>query len=222
MLFEKYDLRLQRIYSDMDKVLLNFVASECDIGCFREMADIVMEYIRDDVFSFEDLSRDGELSTHLINVAMISGWISRYKGLSEDETYMSVLGGIMHDIGKLYIPMHILNKPGKLTRFETIAVSAHTSIGFDIASTFTSDSLILNVIANHHKHIKNLKNPVCIKEFPLEDHRHHPLVCAIADITDAVVCQRPYKKKLPLSVARNDLFLKGISDIDVIYSFMKR
>lgn len=209
------------IYGYAEFVLKEFIESESSFEELYALAEWIYKCIVDEGISFRNLSTDeGELHIHLVNVAVLSGRIARYLNMSYDKIITSILGGLLHDIGKYYVPNLVLNKPRKLTKFEEIAMSTHVDIGKEIVSLFTNSEELLSIIEHHHTFIKSLNKPLCLKELHHSDERLLPIICSIADVTDAIVSERPYKKRLPLVVARNELHIKGIMNIDNIYNFI--
>lgn len=205
------------LYMCAESVFLEFINSESNFYDICNLRNSIYEDISEGKIGFYDLSRSGEIYIHLVNVAVLSGLIAMNINLDKEIVRASILGGLLHDIGKFYIPERIINKPGKLSAFEYIAISSHETIGREIVSIFCKSEKISDIVACHHTYIKNLKEPVCISSMSKENKLLLPLICSIADITDAVVSVRPYKKMLSTSVARNDLHIKGVLDIDNIY-----
>lgn len=209
------------VYDYAESVVTRFIHSESNFEEFYDLCDIIYDRIQNGKITYKDLSREGIIHVHLVNVAVLSGLIAEYVGLDEEGIRTSILGGLVHDIGKFFVSDRLLNKNGRLTTFERIAISSHEIIGKGIVSLFCQSEEVLDIVASHHIYIKTLTEPVDISSLPREDSRLLPLICSVADITDAVVSTRPYKKRLPAQVARNDLHIKGIMDIDNIYTFLR-
>jgi HD-GYP domain-containing protein (c-di-GMP phosphodiesterase class II) len=105
-------------------------------------------------------------------------------------------GGLLHDIGKRHVPPHILNKPAKLSEEEFELVKEHPATGF--REVATRDDLSwgqLMMIYQHHERNDGSGYPASIMR---DDIHPWARICAIADVFDALTCQRPYRKAMPL------------------------
>jgi putative two-component system response regulator len=102
--------------------------------------------------------------------------------------------GIVHDIGKITVPEHILLKPGALTDDEWIIMRQHPLVGERICSPLKSFRLVLPAIRHHHEKRDGSGYPDGLKgdEIPLVAR-----VLQTVDIYDALTTDRPYRKALP-------------------------
>ena len=213
-------LSLSQIYQHTDQVLSDFYENRDSIDGFFDLVEQIVLITKKD-FNHNDLSTNGNFPTHLVNVAILSSGIAKYCELAEDEIRKVILGALLHDIGKTYISREILNKPGKLTKQETRIVNKHTSIGRNALVHFTLDSSVLTIVENHHTFIKDLESPINLKNVIKKYKVAYPLICSVADITDAILSERSYKPGLSLDVSRKDLYEKGIMDIRDIYKYLE-
>ena len=123
-----------------------------------------------------------------------------YEGLDECDIDLMIESAQLHDIGKVGIPDDILNKPGKLTIDEFDVIKTHPSIGekalkgaMDMTSEKDFLSYAATVAISHHEKWDGTGYPYGLKEKKI------PLIgrlMAIADVYDALVSERPYKKAL--------------------------
>jgi HD-GYP domain-containing protein (c-di-GMP phosphodiesterase class II) len=99
-------------------------------------------------------------------------------------------GAYLHDLGKIGIPDHILNKPGKLTPEERAVIETHPELGYEMASTAPSLREALPVILHHHERVDGQGYPKGLvgDEIPLEAR-----VVAVADVWDALTSDRAYR-----------------------------
>lgn len=74
-------------------------------------------------------------------------------GLSTDRLRVIARGAYLHDVDKISIPDHILNKPGKLTAAEWVVIQSHPRLGFELASAAPSLTEALPVILCHHERV---------------------------------------------------------------------
>ncbi|ODN66572.1 HD domain-containing phosphohydrolase [Methylophaga muralis] len=138
--------------------------------------------------------RDEGTGNHVIRMAKYSRFIAEALGdFDEQQCEDLEYAAPMHDIGKIGIPDRILLKPGKLDPDEWEIMKTHTTIGHEILSDSQSKYMHIGaVIALHHHERydgKGYPNQLQGEEIPLIAR-----VVAVADIYDALVTERPYKK----------------------------
>ena len=142
-------------------------------------------------------SRSKETGNHVRRVAEYSKLLAVLYGLDETEANLIKEASPMHDIGKVAIPDHILNKPGKLTDEEYAIMKTHAQIGYDMLKHSNRPILKTAAIIAHQHHEKyNGKGyPNGLKG----DEIHiYGQITAIADVFDALGSDRVYKKAWPL------------------------
>jgi putative two-component system response regulator len=118
----------------------------------------------------------------------------------------------LHDVGKIAIPDDILNKPGKLTPEEFEIMKSHVTVGVDAIETIISNAAehdflrhTLYIVGTHHEKWDGTGYPVGLRghNIPIEGR-----LMAIADVYDALIATRPYKKGLPHETAHK-IILEG-------------
>jgi len=137
-------------------------------------------------------SRSKETSNHVKRVALTCQYLANAIGMSDKEIEILYKAAPLHDIGKIAIPDHILNKVGKLTSDEWEKMKTHAQIGFDILSS--SELTVLRagaiVAGEHHENWDGSGYPNGKKA---EDIHIYGRITAIADVFDALVNKRCYK-----------------------------
>ena len=113
--------------------------------------------------------------------------------LSDERVNEIKIAGLLHDIGKIAVDEHILNKPGKLLEHEWIAIKRHPEVGFNILNTVDEFKQISLWILAHHERIDGQGYPRGLKgdEIPLESK-----IISIVDAYDAMTKDRTYRKPL--------------------------
>ena len=137
-------------------------------------------------------AKDKYTQGHIERVANLAVSMGRAMALSTKEIKALHYGGVLHDIGKLGIPHEILNKPGPLDEKELKKMKQHPEIGYKICMPLGSTlGSALDVIRYHHEKMDGSGYPYGLKgdEIPIVAR-----VMAIADIYDALVTDRPYRK----------------------------
>lgn len=142
-------------------------------------------------------TRSKETAHHVKRVADYSYLLAIKAGLSEDRAQLLRMASPMHDVGKIGISDAILFKPGKLTDEEYTIIKSHTFIGHSILKN--SPRRIMRAAATialqHHEHWDGSGYPHGL----YEDETHiFGRITALADVFDALSCDRVYKKAWPI------------------------
>lgn len=148
-------------------------------------------------------AKDNYTGGHSRRVGSYAGAIAKRIGRSQTEVRETELAGELHDIGKIGVPEHILQKAGRLTEQEYHIVSTHTVIGERIlAHLFGHKSVVASVARSHHERWDGTGGPDGLsgEEIPLQAR-----IVAVADSFDAMTTSRPYRTQLPHHVALMEL-----------------
>jgi HD-GYP domain-containing protein (c-di-GMP phosphodiesterase class II) len=139
-----------------------------------------------DIKSFDDYT-----FTHNINVATLSLLIGVAIGLDKKELNDLGTGALLHDVGKLKIPLSILNKDGKLTDQEFAEMKMHPQYGYEILNKSKGISERSRIVAlQHHEKFQGGGYPRKLKGTEINLFAR---ICAIADVYDALTTDRPYR-----------------------------
>ncbi|MDD3769742.1 MAG: nitrate- and nitrite sensing domain-containing protein [Sulfuricurvum sp.] len=138
-------------------------------------------------------TRSRETGYHVRRVAEYSRLLAQKYGLDEEETTVLANASPMHDIGKVGIPDHILNKPGPLTSEEWEVMRTHCRIGYDLFRDSSKPLLkAASIIAfEHHEKYDGSGYPRGLKG---EEIHIFGRITAVADVFDALGSDRCYKK----------------------------
>lgn len=156
---------------------------------------------------------------HSVDVATMSMIIAKKHGLSEKDIYEIGIAGLLHDIGKSKIPNEVLNKPGRLTDEEFSLMKQHTLLGYQILKNKRdiSDRIKMAVL-QHHEKINGKGYP---QGLSTEKINLFAKIMSVADIYDALVTERPYKKPFSKRNAVEIIMsLTGELDITAMKSFL--
>lgn len=145
---------------------------------------------------------DGDTEAHVRRTQKMGREIGKRIGLNDSKLSDLSLLCLLHDIGKIGIPMEILNKPGKLTADEWRVLKSHTEKGYQIAMSSREFSHIADEILHHHERWdgKGYPSGLSRESIPLLSR-----IISVIDAYDAMVNDRPYRKGLPLAVAIEEL-----------------
>jgi putative two-component system response regulator len=140
--------------------------------------------------------KDNETGMHVIRMSYYCKVMAAAIGMSDEEAELILNASPMHDIGKIGIPDNILSKPGKLDAQERAIMEQHTQIGARIIGEHNTPLLDMarTVALTHHEKWDGTGYPRGIKgeNIPLVGR-----IVAVADVFDALVSKRPYKKAWP-------------------------
>lgn len=147
-------------------------------------------------------ARDQLGAGHVRRVQIYAVGIGEILGLPETEIDALRTGALLHDIGKLAVPDHILNKPGKLTVAEMEKMKIHSSVGASILENVPFASPVVPAVKHHHEWWDGSGYPGGLKknEIPLTAR-----ILAIADSYDALSHERPYREAVSREDARRFL-----------------
>ncbi|MFT3762313.1 MAG: two-component system response regulator [Pseudoxanthomonas sp.] len=144
--------------------------------------------------------RDTGTSAYLERMARFAGLIAEQLGLPEEEVRAIELAAPLHDIGKIAIPDAILLKAGPLTDEETATMRRHPMIGHELLSDSQNRFIRTGatIARSHHERYDGSGYPEGLRgeEIPLEAR-----IVAVADVLDALLSPRPYKKAWELDAA---------------------
>lgn len=144
--------------------------------------------------------KDEDTFQHIQRIRHSSRALARQLGCSEEEQENIFHASAMHDVGKLAIPDAILTKPGKLDAEEWAIIQTHPEKGASILGGSDTEILQLSekIAMSHHEKWNGTGYPHGLKEdqIPLPAR-----IVALADVFDALVQERPYKKAWPLQDA---------------------
>lgn len=141
-------------------------------------------------------TRDHETHGHSVRVVALALAIADRLKLSPKERQNLILGGILHDIGKIGIPDSILYKQEPFTPEEWSVMKRHTEIGYRMVHRVPLLHDCSKVILHHHERWDGTGYPFGLKghEIPIEAQ-----VFAVADAVDAMTSKRPYKRPMSLN-----------------------
>lgn len=159
---------------------------------------------------------------HSLSVAVLS--IAIGHSMSLDDSALRTLGrcAIMHDIGKILVPLDIINKPARLNDFEFTIIKNHPKFGYDyLAKGNIGDEAFREVVLRHHEKLDGAGYPDGIKdhEVPLMSR-----IISIADVYDAVTSYRAYRAPMPPAEAIELIMSQaGVDfDFDIVKAFIKK
>ena len=146
---------------------------------------------------------------HSVDVAVTATLLGHLAGLQRRELTMLALGGLLHDLGKTFIDLAILDKAGPLNLEERAEIGRHPRMGFELVKRMPVRSILpAHIALQHHErqdgtgYPNGLQGANRVERRTAErmDPRHMLLfaeICAVADVHSALASDRPYRPALP-------------------------
>jgi putative nucleotidyltransferase with HDIG domain len=131
---------------------------------------------------------------HIRRVQVYAVELAQRLGVNDDRQLKAIeAAALLHDMGKLAIPEHILNKPGKLTPAEFETMKRHAAIGADLLSSIRFPYPVVPIVRHHHENWNGKGYPTGISgtDIPLGAR-----ILAVVDCFDALNSDRPYRPRL--------------------------
>lgn len=147
-------------------------------------------------------AKDAETEGHCQRVTAFTITIAQQMGLDKGQLRQIARGAFLHDIGKMGIPDQILRKPGPLTIEEREIMRKHCEIGYSVLQRIPFLKEAAEIVLSHQECFDGSGYPRRLKgeEIPLGAR-----IFAVADTLDAMISDRPYRKALPISAAREEI-----------------
>ena len=149
--------------------------------------------------------RDPYTAGHQERATRLARAIACEMDLPEEAVEAIEIAGVIHDIGKLYVPAEILSKPTKLTDLEYALIKTHPQAGFTILSKIDFPWPIARIVHEHHELVNGSGYPQGLagKDILLEAR-----ILCVADVVEAMSSHRPYRPALGVGAALEEISLK--------------
>ena len=147
-------------------------------------------------------TKDHFTFSHSQNVARYASALAAKLGMAPVHVSIIYEAGLLHDIGKIGIPEHILAKPDLLTAEEYAIMQQHVEMSITIVKHLPSLNYVIPAIMGHHERWdgKGYPRGLVGEQIPISAR-----CLAIADSFDAIISKRPYKESLPIEFALKEL-----------------
>jgi diguanylate cyclase (GGDEF)-like protein/putative nucleotidyltransferase with HDIG domain len=143
-------------------------------------------------------AKDHTSHKHLQRVRVFTVEVARELGFAEDEVEALRAAALLHDIGKLAIPEHIINKPGRLTPEEFEKMKIHSVVGSEILQRVAFPYPVAPIVRSHHERWDGTGYPDGLKG---EQIPKGARVLAAIDVLDALASHRQYRSAMSLDAA---------------------
>src|SRR5438128_2244646 len=143
-------------------------------------------------------AKDQTAQSHIRRVQVYAAGLARALGMPDTEIQGVKTAALLHDIGKLAVPEHILSKPGPLTQEEFQKIRIHPQVGAEIISGVPFPYPVAPLILSHHERWDGKGYPMGLKG---EDIPLGARILSVVDYFDALMSERPYHKAMSLDAA---------------------
>ncbi|MFP5221394.1 MAG: HD domain-containing phosphohydrolase [Acidobacteriota bacterium] len=146
--------------------------------------------------------RDPYTAGHQQRVAALAQAIAAAQGMDQERLEGLRVAGLLHDIGKIYIPAEILAKPSVLTSIEMGLIKTHSEVGHEILKNIPFPWPVADVVLQHHERINGSGYPGGLKDDQLLEESR---ILSVADVVEAMSSHRPYRASLGLERALEEI-----------------
>ncbi|MGH9330956.1 MAG: HD domain-containing phosphohydrolase, partial [Vicinamibacterales bacterium] len=166
-------------------------------------------------------AKDQVTHSHIRRVQRQALRLAREIGVTDEPQIKAIeAASLLHDTGKLAIPEHILNKPGRLTAAEFEIMKRHAPIGAEILSTIDFPYPVVPIVRHHHENWDGTGYPDGLRgnEIPVGAR-----ILSVVDCFDALTSDRPYRPRLSIQAALEILRERRgwMYDPNVVDGFMR-
>lgn len=180
-------------------VIVSYLTFRTAIGRAEDKNDHLSELNKLYLSTIETLAmaidaKDQITHGHIRRVQTYAVGLAKHMGVSEDKLIKAIeAAALLHDMGKLAVPEHILNKPGKLTAAEFEKMKLHASVGADILSAIDFPYPVVPIVRHHHENWNGRGYPDGIHgtDIPIGAR-----ILSVVDCFDALTSDRPYRPRL--------------------------
>jgi len=143
-------------------------------------------------------ARDPYLAGHQQRVTRLALAMGQELGMGKDDLETLRIAGLLHDIGKVYVPADFLSRPGILRQEELSIIQMHPQVGYEILKHLDQDWPVAVIIRQHHERMDGSGYPLGLSgRFIVQGAR----ILAVADVVDAMCSHRPYRQSLGITAA---------------------
>ena len=196
LVYRSYQLYLARLEEQKKRVQVEELHVLAEKRHVEEVCDLHLRTIEALALAID--AKDHNTHEHLHRVRTYAIELAKDLGMSPEELDAVRAAALLHDIGKLAVPDHIINKPGRLTPEEFEKMKIHPVVGADILERVAFPYPVVPIVRAHHEKWNGEGYPFGLKgeEIPLGAR-----ILAAVDCLDALASDRQYRKALPLDEA---------------------
>jgi HD-GYP domain-containing protein (c-di-GMP phosphodiesterase class II) len=142
--------------------------------------------------------RDPYTAGHQRRVAMLAKAMAEMMELSDSQIEGIYMAGVVHDLGKIYVPAEILSKPSRLNDIEFNLIRTHSQVGYDLLKTIDFPWPIAQIVHQHHERLNGSGYPQGLLD---EQILIEAKILSVADVVEAMASHRPYRPARGIDLA---------------------
>ncbi len=194
--YRSYHLYLSRLEKEKTLVETKALQLEAEKRHVEELCALHLRTIEGLALAIE--AKDHNTHSHLHRVRTYALEIGKELRLDKDDLDALRAAALLHDIGKLAVPDHIINKPGRLTPEEFEKMKIHSAVGAEILERVSFPYPVAPIVRSHHERWDGMGYPDGLKgeEIPIGAR-----ILSVVDCLDELTSDRQYRKALPLEKA---------------------
>ena len=208
-IYRSYHLYMGRLEDEKKRVEFEKLQLEVEKRHVEEVSSLHLRTIEALALAID--AKDHTTHQHLRRVRIYALEIAREVGLSAKEMDALRAAALLHDIGKLAVPDHIINKPGRLTPEEFEKMKIHPVVGAEILEKVAFPYPVAPIVRSHHEKWDGTGYPDGLRgeEIPIGAR-----ILAAVDCLDALATDRQYRKALPLDEALKEVSAQAGKQFD--------
>ncbi len=142
--------------------------------------------------------RDPYTAGHQRRVATLARAIAEEMDLPAHQIEGIFMAGVVHDLGKIYVPAEILSKPSRLNDIEFSLIKTHSQVGYDLLKTIDFPWPIAQIVHQHHERLNGSGYPQGLSS---EQILIEAKIICVADVVEAMASHRPYRPAMGVETA---------------------
>ncbi len=212
-LTQAFTLAVDNLKDLMAKVSAGHLVGQGEVEETMELIFPTVLETNNILLNLQDLRRKDEYTLqHSVSVSVVALKIGQLMRMSQHDLKMLGMAGILHDIGKCKIPLDILNKNGSLSEEEFREIQKHPVYGYEIVKGMKlEDPRISLAVLQHHEHQDGRGYPLKLAAGKI--HLFSKII-AVADVFDAMTSERPYRGKMALFKAMNEILTSSVNHLN--------
>ena len=205
---EVFKLYNERLVNKLEKKMLDLEkeiterkqAEEKVKNSLKKLKQIIKGTIHAMAYTVE--VKDPYTAGHQRRVTNLAFAVATKMNLSKNQIEGIRMAGVVHDIGKIYVPAEILSKPGRLNEIEFNMIKTHAQVGYDILKTIEFPLPIAQIVYQHHERMNNSGYPQGLSG---NDILMEARIIGVADVVEAMSSHRPYRPALGIDKAIDEI-----------------
>ncbi len=184
--------------------ITGMIESFKDISMLKNSENRLQKVFSGTIHSMAEVveTRDPYTAGHQQRVAHIAEKIAREMDLPKSVQETVYISSLIHDIGKIYVPLEFLTKPGKLSDIEFEVIKSHAEKGYEILKPIPFEQPVATIVRQHHERIDGSGYPDALEgEMIILEAR----IIGVADVVEAISSHRPYRPSLGLDTAMDEI-----------------